>query len=76
MLSNTLSFRGYHTIYHTIGSDSFLSDLIRALDLKRPVSRSLTPKWDLSCVLWSLTKAPYEPLDQAVLQFSNLESVF
>ena len=72
MLSHTLSFRGNHTI----GSDSFLSDLIRVLDLKRPVSRSLTPKWDLSCVLWSLTKAPYKPLDQATLQFLTWKSVF
>ena len=72
MLSNTLSFRGNHKI----GTDSFLSDLVRAFELKRPVSRSLTPKWDLSCVLWSLTKAPYEPLDQATLQALAWKTVF
>ena len=72
------SIKGYRSmISHTLAfhkaskacSDPAISELIRALELKRPVSRSLTPKWDLSCVLWSLTKAPYEPLDQASLQF-------
>ena len=72
MISHTLSFRGIHSI----GSDSSLSDLIRAFELKRPVSRSLAPKWDLSCVLWSLTKAPYEPLDQASLQVLTWKTVF
>ena len=72
MISHTLSFRGNHSI----GTDTFLSDLVRAFELKRPVSRSLTPKWDLSCVLWSLTKAPYEPLDQASLQVLTWKTVF
>ena len=72
MLSHTLSFRGIRTI----GTDVMLSDLIRSLEHKRPVSRSLTPKWDLSCVLWSLTKAPYEPLDQATLQAVTWKTVF
>jgi integrase len=72
MISHTLSFRGLISI----GTDSSLSDLIRALELKRPVSRSLAPKWDLSCVLWSLCKAPYEPLDQASLQVLTWKTVF
>ena len=72
MISHTLSFRHQNTI----GSDSSLSELIRAFELKRPVARSLTPKWDLSCVLWSLTKAPYEPLDQATLQLLTWKTVF
>jgi len=72
MISHTLSFRGILNI----GTDSSLSDLIRALELKRPVSRSLTPKWDLSCVLWSLCKTPYEPMDQASLQFVTWKTVF
>ena len=65
MLSNTLKFKGGEKI----GSDPFLSELLRSFELDRPVIRSLTPKWDLSCVLWSLTKEPYEPLTGASLKF-------
>ena len=72
MLSHTLSF---HRSSQSC-LDPAISELIRALELKRPVSRSLAPKWDLACVLWSLTKAPYEPLDQATLQFLTWKTVF
>ena len=72
MLSHTLSFRGIKTI----GSDSNISELIRSLELSRPVSRSLTPKWDLSCVLWSFTKAPYEPLGEATVSHLTWKTVF
>ena len=72
MISHTLSFRGACSI----GSDCFLSELIRSFELKRPVSRSLTPKWNLSCVLWSLTKDPYEPINQSSLQFLTWKTVF
>ena len=72
MLSHTLAF---HKAAQAC-ADPAISELIRALELKRPVSRSLTPKWDLACVLWSLTKAPYEPLDQASLQFLTWKTVF
>ena len=53
-----------------------ISELVRGFELKRPVSRSLTPKWDLACVLWSLTKTPYEPLEQASLTFLTWKTVF
>ena len=72
MLSNTLSFRGLTTI----GSDPTISELIRSFELSRPVSRSLTPKWDLSCVLWSFTKKPYEPLGKASLLHLTWKTVF
>ena len=72
MLSHTLAF---HRSSH-VCSDPAISELIRAMELKRPVSRSLTPKWDLACVLWSLNKSPYEPLDQASLQFLTWKTVF
>ena len=57
-------------------SDPAILELIRAMELKRPVFRSLPPKWDLACVLWSLTKLPYEPLDQASLEFLAWKMVF
>ena len=71
MISHTLAFKS-----SKICADPLISELIRAMELKRPVSRSLTPKWDLSCVLWSLTKAPYEPLDQASLQHLTWKTAF
>ena len=43
-------------------SDPASLELIRAMELKRPVSPSLTPKWDLALVMWSFTKSPYGPL--------------
>ena len=52
------------------------SELMRSFELDRTVIRSLTPKWDLSCVLWSLTKAPYEPLSGASLKYLTLKTVF
>lgn len=72
MLSQTLSFRKTCTI----GTDPILSDLIRSFELKRPVCRSLAPKWNLSCVLWSLTKTPYEPLSEASIKFLSWKTVF
>lgn len=72
MLSHTLSFRGIKDV----GSNHVISDLIRSFELARPVTRSLTPKWDLSCVLWSLTKAPYEPLAKASLSHLTWKTVF
>ena len=62
MLSNTLKMvRGAPSP----GSDPVLAELIRSFELARPVSRSLAPKWDLSVVLTSLTRAPFEPLGSA-----------
>ena len=72
MLSNTLKFKGGESI----GANPFLSELMRSFELDKPVCRSLTPKWDLSCVLWSLTKAPYEPLSSASLKFLTYKTVF
>lgn len=72
MLSNTLKFRGIKNI----GSDPVISELVRSFGLIRPTSRTLTPKWDLSCVLWSLTKAPYEPLEKASITHLSWKTAF
>ena len=74
MLSNTFKFKGgesFGSIYNP-----FLSELMRSFELEKNVFRSLTPKWDLSCSLWSLTKAPYEPLASASLKFLTFKTVF
>jgi hypothetical protein len=71
-ISNTLKF----SQGSEIGSDPHLADLIKYFELQRPVTRSLTPRWNLSCVLWSLTKTPYEPLSEASFQDLTLKTVF
>ena len=71
-ISNTLKF----SVGPTIGSDPFISDLIRNFDIQRPVTKSLTPKWNLTCVLWSLCKGPYEPLDSASLDLVTYKTAF
>ena len=72
MLSNTLKFhRG-----SSIGTDPYLSEMIRSFELSRPVTRSLTPKWDLACVLLALSKTPFEPLSEASLVHLTWKTVF
>lgn len=72
MLSNTLRFVGACDI----GSNHVLSELIKSFSLRRPVTRSLTPKWNLSWVLWTLGKAPFEPLSQASTMDLTVKTVF
>ena len=49
-ISNTLKFDSVQSV----GSDPIISELIKYIELERPVQRSLAPKWDHSCVLSSL----------------------
>ena len=56
MISNTLKFKSDTNV----GSDPIISELTKALELQRPVQRSLLPKWDLACVLFVLCKEPFE----------------
>lgn len=72
MISNTLKFKKGANI----GSDPTISDLIRSFEFQRPVQRSLYPKWDLSCVLNTLCKEPYEPLSKASLLHLSQKTVF
>ena len=52
-----------------------LSNLIRALFLKRPPVRKLLPSWSLPAVLEALTKAPFEPLAEASLRDLTIKTV-
>ena len=71
-ISNTLKFSKAADCM----ADPVILDLIKGFALRRPVSRSLTPKWNLTCVLWSLNKAPYEPLRTADIKYIMLKAVF
>ena len=70
MISNTLKFK----TGNRIRSNPVLSDLIRSFDLQHPVQRS--PKWDLSWVLVSLQKSPFEPLLKASKLHVTIKTAF
>jgi hypothetical protein len=59
-----------------VTGDRDLSALIRSLELRRPAIPRRAPRWDLSLVLTSLTKAPYEPMAAASLRNVTLKTVF
>ena len=71
-ISNTLKFSKAADCM----ADPVFSDLIKGFALRRPISRSLTPKWNLICVLWPHIKAPYEPLKTADIKYIMLKAVF
>ncbi|MES9882653.1 MAG: hypothetical protein ABW185_17440 [Sedimenticola sp.] len=48
-----------------IGSDNRISELMRYFERERPVSQSIAPKWNLTCVLFALSEKPYEPMEEA-----------
>ena len=65
-ISNTLKYKtGYD-----FGSHPVLSELIKSVD------RPLAPKWDLAFVLSHMCKAPFEPLDKALLFHLSVKTVF
>ena len=72
MLSNTLKYSSKWDF----GSDPIISELIKSFELERPVHRTLFPKWDLSLVLLSLCKAPYEPLSKAPVLYLTMKTAF
>ena len=71
-ISNTLKYKtGYD-----FGSHPVLSELIKSFAIQRPVDRPLAPKWDLAFVLTHMYKAPFEPLDKALLFYLSVKTVF
>ncbi|MES9882153.1 MAG: hypothetical protein ABW185_14870 [Sedimenticola sp.] len=59
-----------------VGSDPKLSAMIRYFARNRFISRTVTPRWNLTSVLWSLCSAPYEPLSQASLLNLSIKTAF
>ena len=49
---------------------------MRSFTLRNPVRRGAPPRWDLNVVLDSLTKAPYEPLEQASFRDLTKKTLF
>ena len=59
-----------------LGQDPFLSNLLKSFKRERPRSIHEFPSWDLSLVLFSLIKEPFEPLAEAPLKLVTFKTVF
>ena len=56
----------------TVFSHPLMKRFLKGVRRERPVTRSLTPQWDLTLVL--LVKAPFEPLDRVPLKFVSAKT--
>ena len=59
-----------------LGQDPCLSNLLKSFRRERPKSIREFPPWDLSLVLFSLIKEPFEPLSEAPLKLVTFKTVF
>ena len=59
-----------------LGKDSDLSDLFANFDRRRPVVRSLVPRWNLPYVLSWLSSDRFEPLQSAPIKELTLKTCF
>ena len=60
----------------TVVGNERLTRLLQGFLKQRPRLHSLVPKWDLTLVLMSLRKAPYEPLYKCPLRELTLKAAF
>ena len=58
----------------TVFSHPLMKRFLKVVCGERPVTRSLTPQWDLTLVLRTLVKAPFEPLDRVPLKFVSAKT--
>ena len=81
----TSTIKGYRSMIATTyrhlgrpdpGKDNDLSDLIANLERRRPVVRSLVPRWNLPWVLKWLSSERFEPLSLAPLREVTLKTCF
>ena len=59
-----------------MGKDENLTRLLDSFHRDRPRGRRGVPTWNLSLVLHQLTKAPFEPLEDASLKHLTFKTVF
>lgn len=57
-------------------SHPVLSDIIRSMELEKPVSNRIVPLWDLALVLESFKKTPFEPMASCSLKCLTQKTVF
>ncbi len=60
----------------SVGKHSLVSQFLKGAYRLWPRNVMRSPAWDLTIVLRSLVKAPFEPLDQANLKFLTWKTVF
>ena len=59
-----------------IGQDSTIGDLMNHFKRVRPKATNSIPQWDLTLVLRTLKKAPFEPLSSADLKYVTWKTAF
>ena len=64
------------TLREDLGKDKDLTALILSFYRERPRALKTQPPWDLSVVLWTLTQAPFEPLDSISLKLLTWKTAF
>ena len=72
----SLMQNGKSSVIGQINGRLILSNPTKSFAKQRPVDRSLAPKWDLAFVLSHMCKAPFEPLDMALLFHLSVKIVF
>ena len=60
----------------SISKDENLTHLLDSFHRDRPKGRRGIPSWNLSLVLHQLTKAPFEPIKEALLKYLTFKTVF
>ena len=73
---NLAAIAAYHVGMNNrpISEHLLVRQFMKGVARLRPVSRSLVPSWDLTIVLDSLAKAPFEPLEAVDLKFLSLKT--
>lgn len=71
-ISSTLK----HTDGTGVGKHPVLTDLLANMRQQRPVKSLSTPPWDLKLVLKALKDPPFEPMEDAELQFVTWKTLF
>jgi len=59
-----------------LAEDPAISNLLQSFRRERPTLKNPYPQWDLSLVLISLTKSPFEPIRESSLRNLTLKTVF
>ena len=57
-------------------SDPVLADIIRSMELEKPIVSRVVPYWDLSLVLDCLKESPFEPMSSCSFKCLSQKTVF
>ena len=60
----------------SVGTNTVISQVIRAIFHRTPSSKRLAPSWSINDVLATLAEAPYEPLGDAPLELLTHKTLF